>query len=73
MTFSERNHFTATRDGQRFLISAVDDAGQNEPITMLVNWDAPLARWAAPTIGRFARRDVRRDSVRVRRLCAAAD
>jgi Tol biopolymer transport system component len=39
-----RNHFTATRDGQRFLIASVDDAGRNEPIAMLVNWTARLSR-----------------------------
>jgi Tol biopolymer transport system component len=39
-----RNHFTATRDGQRFLISSVDDAERNEPITLLVNWTARLPR-----------------------------
>jgi hypothetical protein len=39
-----RNHFTATKDGQRFLISSVDDAERNDPITMLVNWTARLPR-----------------------------
>lgn len=39
-----RNHFTPTRDGQRFLISSVDNAERNEPITMLVNWDARLGQ-----------------------------
>jgi hypothetical protein len=37
-----RNHYTATRDGQRFLILSVDPGERNEPITMLVNWTARL-------------------------------
>jgi hypothetical protein len=32
-----RNHYAASRDGQRFLVDAADD---NEPINVVVNWTA---------------------------------
>ena len=35
-----RNHYAASRDGQRFLIDAADD---NEPINVVVNWTALLS------------------------------
>jgi DNA-binding winged helix-turn-helix (wHTH) protein/Tol biopolymer transport system component len=34
-----RNHYAASRDGQRFLVDAADD---NEPINVVVNWTALL-------------------------------
>lgn len=34
-----RNHYAVTADGQRFL---VDSAGTREPITVVVNWNAPI-------------------------------
>ena len=36
-----RNHYAASRDGQRFLVDAADD---NEPINVVVNWTALLSR-----------------------------
>jgi DNA-binding winged helix-turn-helix (wHTH) protein/Tol biopolymer transport system component len=35
-----RNHYAASRDGQRFLVDAADD---NEPINVVVNWTALVA------------------------------
>jgi hypothetical protein len=35
-----RNHYAASRDGQRFLVDAADD---NEPINVVVNWTALLS------------------------------
>jgi len=35
-----RNHYAASRDGQRFLIDVADD---NEPINVVVNWTALLS------------------------------
>jgi serine/threonine protein kinase/Tol biopolymer transport system component len=38
----DRNHFIVTADGQRFLVNNVIDAGNKQPITLVLNWAANL-------------------------------
>jgi Tol biopolymer transport system component len=33
-----RNHFTATRDGQRFLVSVIDEQESPSPVVVALNW-----------------------------------
>jgi dipeptidyl aminopeptidase/acylaminoacyl peptidase len=38
-----RNHYVVTPDGQRFLVDIADESSR-EPISVVVNWDALIAR-----------------------------
>jgi hypothetical protein len=39
-----RTPYAVTADGSRFLIDSLADAGQHQPITVMVNWTGRLRR-----------------------------
>jgi hypothetical protein len=39
-TFSARPQYTASPDGQRFLVNTVIGEGETAPITVVLNWKA---------------------------------
>ena len=39
-----RNHYVVTRDGQRFLVNISAEDENSAPITVVLNWNARLAK-----------------------------
>jgi hypothetical protein len=42
------SNYDVSADGQRFLVNTLLDENSAEPPTLLVNWPAPLRRYAPP-------------------------
>lgn len=40
----DRNHYVAAPDGQRFLVNNLQDEGNTQPITFVMNWSSGLKR-----------------------------